>query len=193
MPPGLTCAAFLFHAAIAVAADRAGVPEVGRLLATVAADRSAATVEFRVDSGVSENALERIHSGLAVEFRYRLRMMADRDFPLLPWDEIARTRINATVTYDSLTGVYSMSRTLEFKARRKRDRPPPIVKTGETSSVDEMRRWMTEFEDVPLYDPGHPFPARRLRVKLDSDLGRRYVWFIFPSTFGATSEFDLAE
>jgi hypothetical protein len=191
--PGLTCAGLLLNAAATLAADGGKSPQVAELLATIADDRSTATVDFRVDGGVSENALERIHSGISVSLKYRLRMMADRDFPLLPWDEIARTRILATVTYDSLTGVYSLTRTFDFKARRKRDNPTPIVQTRETSSVDEMRSWMTEFEAVSLYDPANPFAERRFRVKLDSDLGRRYVWYVFPGTIGATAELDLAE
>jgi len=190
---GWLFAAWLLGAATPTLAGGGMPPRVDDLRATLAEDRSRATVGFRVEGGVTEDSLERIHSGIEVTLKYRLRMMADRAFPMLPWDEVARTRIQVAVTYDSLTGVYSLSRTLDVKARKKKDKPPEVVESRETNSVDEMRRWMTDFEDVALYDPAQSFPDKPLRVKLESDLGRRYVWLVFPGTLGASAELDLVK
>jgi hypothetical protein len=167
-------------------------PTVAELTATLNENRDRATVSFRIENGLSEDALEKIHSGIAVDLSYRLRMTSKR-WALFPRKEEARTRIEVVAAYDSLTGQYELTRTIEIRSGRKRDRPPPIVESRETTSRDEMRRWMTEFEEIPLYDPGHPFEGTGLRVKLDSDLGRRYVMLVFPATIDASAEFDLEE
>ena len=54
-----------------------------------------------------------------------------------------------------------------------------------------MRRWMTEFEELPVYDPARPLNGRELRVRVRSELGRRYVMWIFPSTVDASAGCEL--
>ena len=94
------------------------------------------------------------------------------------------------MTYDALTGQYSLTRQLEF--RRKKGGLPPEQSSRSTPSEDEMRRWMTEFTDVPIFDPDpgarEPLIGVKLRVRADSNLGRRFVLLVFPTTRGDNAE-----
>jgi hypothetical protein len=188
---GMLLAVALLQGAPPEVVSQSARPTVAELSATLNDARDRVIVRFRVADGLTEDALERIESGIAVSLKYRLRLTAKRGFLMLPRKEVARTRIRVVASYDSLTGQYSLTRTIEVRTKRKRDRPPLIETTHTTASLDEMRAWMTEFEEIPLYEPDRAIEEETLRVKLDSDLGRRYVMLIFPSTIDASGEFDL--
>ena len=53
-----------------------------------------------------------------------------------------------TAVYDSLTQHYELLRTIELGKRRDRDQPPLEQRT-QTDSIEQMRDWMTEFDQLP--------------------------------------------
>jgi hypothetical protein len=152
-------------------------------------DDGRAIVSFQVSNGVSADSLERIDSGIEVMFKHRVEVVGPRTFPI-PDKTFARTVIKTRARYDSLTGRYSLTRSIEFKTKRK-NAIEPIHEQHSTESPDEMRRWMTEFREVQVHDPARPFGDRELRVRVRSDLGRRYLLLIFPSTIDAHAACNL--
>lgn len=152
-------------------------------------DAERAIVSFRVTNGVSAESLERIDSGIEVMFRHRVEVVDPRTFPM-PDKTLARTVIKTRARYDSLTGRYSLTRSIEFRTKRKNE-IEPVHERQSTESADEMRRWMTEFREVPAHDPARPFSGRELKVRVRSDLGRRYLLFIFPSTIDVHADCNL--
>ena len=147
-------------------------------------------VSFRVDNGITDDTLERIHSGIPVTFRHKIELVARRGF-MLPAKVLVRVVIETGVQYDPLTRRYDLLRRIELKGRRKRETPPPREEAQQTLSVDEMRAWMTEFSEVAVFDPFRPIVGERLRVRVSSSVGRRYVWSIFPANLTASAEWML--
>ena len=158
------------------------------LEATLEHDR--ATVSFRVTNGLSENAIERIHSGIEVEFEHRVEIVARRSF-LMPAERLAQTMIRTRAAYDSLTGRYSLYRTLNFRTRP-RNTVEPLNDFLSTDSFEEMRRWMVELKEIPVFDPSRSLDGKKLRVRVRSNVGRRYVLLIFPSAIDAHAEQGLS-
>lgn len=151
-----------------------------------------ATVSFRVENGLSEEALERIDSGIQVAFRHRIEVVTKRGIPLMPAKVLARTVIHTRARYDALTQRYTLERVTEFKGPHKKQAPPPAEEQRFTTSADEMWAWMTELENIAAYDPVEPFADDdQLKVRVDSSLGRRYALYIFPASLTASAEQPL--
>ena len=110
---------------------------------------------------------------------------------MLPPRVLSRVVIETGVQYDPLTRRYDLTRTVALKGGRKREAPPPREEGRLTESADEMRAWMTEFSRVTVFDPFRPIEGERLRVRVTSSVGRRYVWSIFPASLTASAEWKL--
>jgi len=163
-----------------------GKPSIEDLEVALSGER--VVVSFRLVGGLDDEALERIHSGIALTFRHRLDVVAKRAMPLVPAKVLARSRVASTVEYDSLTRRYHLYRSVEHESDVKKLAPPIDETTATTNSLDEVRSWMTEFRDLLVYDPSRTFPERELRIRVRSSLSRRYVMWIFPSTVSASAE-----
>lgn len=150
-------------------------------------------VSFRVAGAFDEELLERLNSGIPVRFKHRVRVMAKRGIPLTPAKEIGRTRVETEAIYDALTGQYELVRETDF--RQKGEAPPRREAARTTSSETEMRRFMTEFTDVPVSDPDPaaeaPLTGEKLRVRVESNLGRRFLLLIIPATRDVSAEVAL--
>lgn len=144
-----------------------------------------AVASYRVTNGFSEDAEERLRSGLTITFRHRISLEARRR--MMPNPEVARVRIEVTAAYDALTRQYTLTRTLAFKGAHRKELED-VVTQRTTDSIEEMRRWMTEIEAVELYDPSGEMPEGSLRLRVESTVGRRYVLLIFPSAIGASAD-----
>jgi hypothetical protein len=165
-------------------------PSIDGLITRLESGR--AIVSFRVAHGLSDEALERIDSGIQVELRHRLEVVSKRAIPLTPAKVLARTVIHTRAEYDALTRRYALERVVEFRGPHKKQAPPPTEEQRFTTSADEMRAWMTQLDDIAVYDPVEPFSEdEQLRVRVDSSLGRRYVLLIFPSSLTASAELPL--
>ena len=185
-------AATLIAVAAPTAADTADEdrPRIGSLAAWRQDGR--VRVSFRVENGLSDELLERVHSGIAVSFVHRIEIVTKRSVPLWFPKEWAHTRVETSVEYDPLTKQYTLRRSVRVKARRKKDAPAPIEEQRTTESLDDVRSWMTELRELEVYDPVRPLPERDLRVRVESILGRRYLMLIFPATIGASAEYGLS-
>jgi len=175
-------------AAPLVAQDRPAIEDLNARL-----EDNRALVSFRVAGAISADTEELIHSGIPVLFRHKLEVLVKRNFPVmpLPAKTLARTVVETRVEYDSLTRRYDLLRSIEHKSGKKKLRPAIEQQTLVTESMDEVRKWMTELEEISVYDPFRALQGEKLRVQVEVSLGRRYVLFIFPGTLTVSAEIPL--
>jgi hypothetical protein len=175
--------------AIAAAAPASAKPVIEDLVTEWAAGRP--QVSFRVANAFSEETLERIDSGIAVTFRHRIEVVSRRALPLIPDKVRAKVVVETTAEYDVLTKRYALLRRIDVRGDKKRLNPAPVEESKVTFSEDEMRAWMTVLDGIEVYDPAQELEGPRLRVRVESAVGRRYLLLIFPADISATAELEL--
>ncbi len=148
-------------------------------------------VSFRLEGAFTQEALDRLHSGMAVTFSHRVELLARRAFPIVPSRVLGRTIVETTAKYDSLTRQYSLNRRTTQESPVGRD-PTPVESVGATTTSEtEMESWMASIRDVALPAPP-PETERKLRVRVRTVLGRRYHLLIFPANDTVDAEHVLA-
>jgi len=164
-------------------------PAVESLSARVEGER--ARVSYEVARVMDAELEERIHSGIPVTFRHKVQVLSKRAVPLMPSKVIAQTTIETRVEYDTLTRRYDLLRRIEHRIRQKKQGPMTEEQRRLTDSLEEMRAWMTRFDEIPVFDPSRELLGRSLRVRVEVNLGRRYVLFVFPGTRSVSAETPL--
>lgn len=134
---------------------------------------------------------ERIQSGIPVTFRHKLEVLSKRSVLLWPSKSLAQTTVETRVEYDSLTRRYDLLRRVEHRMRQKKQGPLTEEQRKLTDSLEEMRDWMTRFDEIPVFDPTRELRGRAMRVRVEVNLGRRYVLFVFPGTRSVSAETPL--
>jgi hypothetical protein len=176
--------------ALSPPADAASAARIAGLEVRRAGDR--VFVSFGVDGAVTEDVVERIHSGIPVTFRHRVELLARRAVPLWPSRVLGRIRVEASVSYDALTRRYELRRQIEVKAGGATDEATGGT-GGEvsTESLQDVRAWLTELRDLPGLVLPQGAESERLRVRVESVLGRRYVLYWIPTRVEAAAEQPL--
>jgi Domain of unknown function (DUF4390) len=146
-------------------------------------DGTAALVTYRVTGGLTDDARERIQSGIPVRFRHRIELRSRRAMPIWPSRELGQTTVETQVDYDSLTQQYRLRRDIRVRGA---ERPEPITEEAVTDSAEEMEAWMTQLVDVRV-PPSSGNASGTLRVRVDVTLDRRWVLLVFPSTVDASA------
>lgn len=164
-------------------------PAIEELSASVEEDL--ARVSYDVVGVLDPEVEERIQSGIPVTFRHKIQVLSKRGVPLMPSKVIAQTLIETRVEYDSLTRRYDLLRSIEHRVKQKKLGPLTEEQRKLTDSPEEMRTWMTRFDEIPVFDPSRELKGRSLRVRVEVNLGRRYVLFIFPGTRSVSAEIPL--
>lgn len=162
-------------------ADGTGKPRIDEL----EIDRHGNTlrVSFVVSRGLSDDAIERIHSGVTVTYQHRIEVLARRVVPLWPARLVARLRVETEASYDAITRRYELTRRLWVGTEQRG------VDHDSTESLEAVRTWMTELDELPeLTLPDSP----RLKLRIESALGRRYVLLVFPARVLASAERKLS-
>jgi hypothetical protein len=181
-----------------LAAGTAGAAGAGKGLADATIAGLKAEVEdgellvsFNLDNGFPKEVRERLHAGNAISYRHRVDMILRKSFWLTPNKLLGRTVVETKVEYDELTRQYKLYRRTENKTKVKDDPFLDLEVRRTTESLDEAVDWMTVVEEVPL--PWRPdlSGSDRLRVKVHSNLGRRFVLQVFPSSYSVTAELRL--
>jgi len=160
-------------------------PRIDDLVLSVEQDRL--RVSFRLVDGLSDEAMEQIHSGIEITFNHRVDVLARRGVPLWWARVVARARIVTKVTYDPLTRQYAMRRDTEMRRRGKRV-GVPTTERRTTELTEEARSWMTEIDEIPPLDLPPDEPHVRLRVRVESAFDRKYVLYLFPSRRTVSAE-----
>jgi len=184
-----------FVAAIVVAAAAAGPTEAGLSEAevrdlTVTRAAEGYRVTYLLDGAFPEEVLERLHSGITVSFRHKLRLVGKRPFPLWPPKELGRTIVVTTANYDSLTRQYQLTRTVETDARGIKGKILTDPENRATSDLEEVEAWMTDVRDVLMLVPVRD-PESARRVEVNSVLGRRWILGMFPAQYTASADQEL--
>lgn len=182
---GLALVAGLVLASAARAAD-AEDPEVQ--IVEVRPEGPDLLVSFRVDQAFGPEVVERIESGMTVVFEHRLDLLVKRALPLMPARLLSRTIVETTARYDTLTRQYYLERRIRRQApdESKDDEAPAA--TSATTERAEMEEWMTRVSAAPLTGPPAEGTLRKLRVRVRTEMGRRYRLLIFPFTDSAEAE-----
>ena len=159
--PGLLLLSFLSPAVVS-----AREAEVTDLRTDLSGDRYLVT--FRIDGAFPEEVEERIASGLETRFRHRIRVYRKRTgwFDKVLWETVATT----TVNYDSLTSQYTLTRFLDGQLRD----------TSFTGDPEEMRRWMTVLEGIPVGGIEDLAGEGKYFVRVKSNLRSRFFLFFIP-------------
>lgn len=169
------------------AAKRADEPRIDPLDAQRAGDRI--DVSFHVANAFAEDTLDRIRSGLPVVHRHRVEVLGRRSVPLWPARVHARLRIDTSAVYDTLTRRFNLKRSIQIGPRKKK--ASVLEEHHSTDSVDEVRAWMTEFDELPPLELPEAAQEARLRVRVESTLGRRFVLYMFPARLTVSAERKL--
>ncbi|MDX1388312.1 MAG: DUF4390 domain-containing protein [Acidobacteriota bacterium] len=144
------------------------------------------SVSYDIVRGVTEEDLTRVHSGIPLKFQHRAEIVGKRVMGIFPRKTLARTVVTTRVEYDTLTKRYELSREVRGKDWPKDSTPPDHTDIKTTSSLEEMKAWMTTLDEVPLPDP--PDIAERVKIKVRSELGKKFVMMIFPSIRTTSAE-----
>lgn len=165
------------------AADQEG-PAIEGL--TIARENGDVTVSFEVVRGFTEEDLNRVHSGIPLKFQHRAEIMGKRILGMFNRKMLSRTVMTTTVQYDTLTRRYELTREVRGKSWPKDAELPDRVEEVTTTSVDEMQAWMTVIDGLALPDP--PDVAERVKIKVRSELGKKFVMLVFPSNYMVYAE-----
>ena len=57
--------------------------------------------------------------------------------------------------------------------------------------TEEMQAWMTQLEDLPILELPAGFEWERLRLRVKSSLGRRYMFYLIPTRLVVSAERKL--
>lgn len=170
-------------------ADDAPEPVIAGL--EVHIEGGALQVSFRTESAFGPESLERLQSGMTLVFRHRIELLARRAVPLMPLRVLARTIVEASARYDTLTRQYYLERrTVREVPEETRDAAPGLS-TAATSSLAEAQTWMTEVAELPMPAPTPEASLRKPRIRVRTETGRRYRLLIFPFVDAAEAERPL--
>jgi hypothetical protein len=159
------------------------------LCASLVSAASAAAAPAADGGGLTEEALERIHSGIPVTLRHRAELVARRAVPLLGGRTIGRAVVEVTARYDTLTRQYDLERHTRVEVPPAE--PQMLADSRRTESEDEMRAWMTRVDRMPPLALPDDVPSRRLKVRIESWLGRKYLWYMLPWSITVSAEMPL--
>jgi hypothetical protein len=129
-------------------------------------------VSFRAGDAFNEDIERAIETGLEVIFRYNVELKRPRG--IWPDGQIARRRISATVTYDNLTKRYRLSREIDGK----------IDRTEVVADAEAMRRFMTTFESLRLFELSELEPNDTYYVRVKGVMRERNLLLLIPWDVG---------
>ncbi|HKY33766.1 MAG TPA: DUF4390 domain-containing protein [Candidatus Polarisedimenticolia bacterium] len=125
---------------------------------------------FSVRDAFDEDVRERLASGLPVEFTHYVEVARRR---ALWFDKtVLRKTITTTVTFDTLTRQYSLSKKVNDE----------VAETSVAVNEADMERWMTRLDQVRLGDPAlmEGLEEGSLYIRVKSRLVRRFVLLFIP-------------
>ncbi len=138
-------------------------------------------VSFRAGDAFDQEIEHAIETGLEVNFRYNVELKRPRGIWLD--GQVARRVISVTVTYDNLTKRYKLGREIDGK----------IDVTEVVADAEAMRRFMTTFESLRLFELSALLPNDSYYVRVKGVMRERNLLLLIPwdvSTGWKESRFD---
>jgi hypothetical protein len=157
---GVLAAALFLGAAVYAQAPRIAVTPIAR--------DGQVLVSFRLDVGLSPEVRDAIHSGLATTFAYDVELR--RAAPVWFDRTMASVSVRATVRFDNLTRRYQLSRTIGNRADP----------THHIDDEESVRRWLTEFDRLPLATTSGLEPNGEYYVRVRARMRPRTAWLPWP-------------
>lgn len=133
---------------------------------------NAVFVGFHVSDAFDEEIERAIATGLEVTFRYNIELKRTRAVWLD--SRVAKRELRTTVAYDNLTKRYKLTRELDGK----------VDATAMLADVDAMRRFMTTFDSLPLFDLSQLEPNEAYYVRVKGLLRERNLLLLIPWDVG---------
>src|SRR3972149_6265685 len=169
MAPSLRQTAFLavLLGAVSAAAEGAVIEELAPVVRS-----DGIFVSFRAGDAFNEDIMHAIRTGLEVTFRYNVELKRPRG--IWPDGQVARRLISATVTYDNLTKRYKLTREIDGK----------IDATEVVADAETMRRFMTRFESLRLFELAELEPNDSYYVRVKGVMRERNLLLLIPWDVG---------
>jgi hypothetical protein len=138
-------------------------------------------VSFRAGDAFNEEIEHAIKTGLEVNFRYNVELKRPRGIWLDA--RLARREITTKVTYDNLTKRYKLTREIDGR----------IDATEVVADAEAMRRFMTTFESLRLFDLSELEPNDSYSIRVKGVMKERTLLLLIPwdvSTSWKEARFD---
>jgi len=128
-------------------------------------------ISFRLTRAFSQEISEQIESGLPVTFNHFVEVLNRRPAWFDP--TLVKKVISTTVTYDTLTRQYRLTRAVNNET----------VETAVSDKREEMERFMTSVDRLRLCDPADLPGDRALYLRVKARIQKRFVFFFIPWNF----------
>ena len=134
---------------------------------TPVATEGRVSASFAAPQAFTEDSREVVQSGLLLTFTYQVEV---RRASSVWWDRtLGSETVSASAKFDNLTGVYQVTKLKDGR----------VTWSKSTPKDDEMRGWITEFEDVivPVNEKLEPNADYYVRVRLQAHPHSRFsLW-----------------
>lgn len=121
-----------------------------------------------LQGGLPAERIEEIDAGLEITIAYRLNVYRERSG--LPNPSVSKLRIECTVQHDALTRQYTLTRRIDGELQEKKVTPDD----------DEMRRFMTVLDRLPVATAEEILPGESHYIKARADLGLVWRFYMIP-------------
>lgn len=125
-------------------------------------------VTFELADGLTPDVRDAIKSGLPTTFTYDVELR--RSVPFWPDRRLKTLTIAVSVTFDNLTRRHQLSRMLDGRMEASRV----------TEAQEDVRRWLTLFERVPLFQTGGLEPNVEYYVRVHAHTQPHDSLFFWP-------------
>ena len=130
-------------------------------------------VSFEMRDAFTEDVEQAVASGLQLSFQYEVQLKRVRTMWLN--QKLLARRIRNTVTYDNLTKRYKLAREIDGR----------IVATEVVSDPQAMRRFMTKFENLELFDTSLLEPNEEYYLRVKGVVKERNLFLFIPWDIGS--------
>ena len=132
-------------------------------------------ISFDLADAFTAEVRDAIHSGLPTTFSYDIELR--RNVAFWPDRTLASAQIMVTVTFDNLTRRHQLSRTLNGH----------VDASLVTEDEADVRRWLTVFERLPLFETSALEPNTEYYVRVRAQTQPRDSVFFWPWDRGLVS------
>ncbi len=125
---------------------------------------------FELVDGFGEELVERISTGLPSGYDFQFRLV--RDYKRWFDNDIEGCDFQVVAMYNAVTREYLVNYKLDGK----------LIQSRVVRDLEELRRAMTRFDSIPIFNLGDIGGKRRLLVKVRAKLGSRTIFYFIPTT-----------
>ncbi len=125
---------------------------------------------FELVDGFGDELVERIRTGLPSGYDFQFRLV--RDYKRWFDNDIEGCDFQVVAMYNAVTREYLVNYKIDGK----------LIQSRVMRDLEELRRGMTRFEQIPIFTLDEIGGRRRLLVKARAKLGSRTIFYFIPTT-----------